>query len=85
MSTTVKAYYDGTAFVPMNPLNIQPGKVFMLSVLQEEILSADIAKKIMAFKHITNNLRKLNETEPLPPEFDEILSHRVHFNTEINL
>jgi hypothetical protein len=85
MSATVKAYYDGTVFFPMMPLSIQTGKVFMLSVLQEDEISTDTAKKVLAFRHITNNLRKIDNTEPLSPEFDEILSHRVHFNTEINL
>jgi hypothetical protein len=52
MSATIKAYYDGEAFVPMMPLHIQEGKIFMLSVVQEDALTQDIAKKIKTFKHI---------------------------------
>jgi hypothetical protein len=85
MSATVKAYYDGTAFVPMIPLDIQKGSVFMLSVLQEDSLVQDIAKKVMTFRQITNNLHKINATEPLPLDFDEILSQRINFKTKIDL
>jgi hypothetical protein len=85
MSTTVKAYYNGSTFVPMAPLDIQPGKVFMLSVVQDDSPVWDTAKKVMAFKKITANLHAMNVMEPLSAEFDEILSQRIHFNTEINL
>jgi hypothetical protein len=83
MLTTVKAYYDGTAFVPMDPMSLQTGKVFNLSVLQDDVLSTDIAKKVLAFRQITTNLRKIEEEDPLPSEFDEILSHRLNFKHNI--
>jgi hypothetical protein len=35
--------------------------------------------------YITNDLEKLNETEPLPLEFDEILARRVNFTRELDL
>ena len=35
--------------------------------------------QIKALRQITNDLRKINDTEPLPVEFDELLSQRVHF------
>jgi len=85
MSTIVKAYYNGSAFVPMAPLDIQQGKVFMLSVVQDNSPVQDTAKKVIAFKKITANLHTMNATEPLSAEFDEILSQRTRFNTEINL
>ena len=85
MATIFKAYYDGTAFVPMIPINIQTGKVFDMSILQENIsASLHNVGKITAFKQITNNLHKINNTEPLPAEFDEILSQGIHFK-DINL
>jgi hypothetical protein len=33
---TVKAYYDGAAFVPVEPMSIQRGELFMLSIRQEK-------------------------------------------------
>ncbi|GHV69472.1 hypothetical protein FACS1894199_18270 [Bacteroidia bacterium] len=85
MSATVRAYYDGTVFVPMNPLSLQTGKVFNLSVLPDDTLSTSNAKKALAFRQITANLHKLEKEEPLPSAFDEILSHRLHFNANIEV
>jgi len=83
MTTTLKAYFNGTAFVPMIPVDIQTGKVLVMSILQEETPAINAGKQISALMQITDNLRKINDTEPLPAEFDEILSLRIHF-TEIN-
>jgi hypothetical protein len=45
---------------------------------EEETLKPEIAKKLARLACINNNLEKLNETEPLPPEFDEILVAHVN-------
>ena len=84
MTTTLKAYYDGAVFVPTIPVNIQTGKVLIMSILQEESPTFHTANQIKALKQITDNLRKINDTEPLPAEFDEIISQRVHFK-DVNL
>jgi hypothetical protein len=55
--TTVHAYYNGTAFVPMKSLDIQKGRVFTLSISQDSVTVENTAKKIMMFERITNNLR----------------------------
>lgn len=83
MTSIIKAYYDGAVLVPMIPVDIPTGKVLVVSVIQEEALSSNATKQIIAFKHITDNLRKINNIEPLPDEFDEILSQRIHFNNMI--
>ena len=80
MTTVLKAYYDGAVFVPMIPVVLQTGKVFEMSILQENASVSHNSGQITAFRQITNNLRKLNETEPLSGEFDEILSQGIHFN-----
>ena len=41
--------------------------------------SPELARKLAHLAHINGNLTKLNETEPLPPEFDDILARRVNF------
>jgi predicted DNA-binding antitoxin AbrB/MazE fold protein len=79
MTTILKAYYDGKVFIPMKPVDIQKGKVLLMSILKEDTTDLVIAKKLTAFKQITENLRKINDVEPLPAEFDEILSQRIHF------
>ena len=51
----------------------------------EEIPSPEIAQKLAQLTIINSNLKKLNETEPLLPEFEEILVKRVNFNRVLEL
>jgi hypothetical protein len=50
-----------------------------------ENINPEIAKKLARLASINNNFEKLNETEPLPPEFDEILAQRVNFSRKLDL
>jgi len=34
----------------------------------------EISEKLAAFKQLTNDIRELNKTDPLPPAFDEAMS-----------
>ena len=83
--STVKAYYDGTTFFPIEALNIPVGKVVSLTIDEEHTPSPEIARKLAQLAHITINLEKLNETEPLPAEFDKILAQRVNFTRVLDL
>jgi predicted DNA-binding antitoxin AbrB/MazE fold protein len=81
--TVVSAYYNGTAFVPIEPISLKKGAVVKVMVTQNE--DSLIAKKLAALHRITRNLQELNETEPLPPEFDDIIAQRLDLGREINL
>jgi len=83
--STVKSYYDGVTFFPIEAPNIPKGKVFSLTVASEETPSPEIARKLAQLAYINNNFEKLNKTEPLPPEYDEILSQRVNFARVLDL
>jgi hypothetical protein len=83
--STVKAYYDGSTFFPIEVLDIPKGKVVRLTIDEEEILNPEIARKLTQLACINGNLEKLNKTEPLPPEFDKILTQRVNFSRDIDL
>ena len=83
--STVKAYYDGITFFPIEALNLPKGKVVSLTISEEETTSPDIARKLAQLAYINGNLEKLNETEPLPLEFDEILAQRVNFSRVLDL
>ena len=83
--STVKAYYDGITFFPIETLNIPKGKVVNLTIAEEETPSPEIARKLAQLAYVNSNLEKLNETEPLPPEFDEILAQRVNFTRVLDL
>jgi len=49
------------------------------AVLIERQKSNVIENQIKKFQQITDNLCEINEKEPLPEEFDEILAERIHF------
>jgi len=83
--STVKAYYDGVTFFPIEVLNIPTGRVVNLTIDEEETPSPEIARKLAQLASINGNLEKLNETEPLPPEFDDILAQRVNFARTLDL
>ena len=83
--STVKAYYDEATFFPIETLDFPKGKVVSLTINEEESPSPEIARKLAQLAYINSNLEKLNKTEPLPPEFDEILAHRVNFDRVLDL
>jgi hypothetical protein len=51
-------------------------------ILREAAISVISEKqnKLTAFKKLTNEVTELIKTDPLPPEFDEILSQRPHLS-----
>jgi hypothetical protein len=83
--STVKAYYDGITFFPIEAPNIPKGKVVNLTINEEETTSPEIARKLAQLTYINSNLENLNKTDPLPPEFDEILARRVNFERVLDL
>ena len=50
--STVKAYYDGTTFFPIEALNIPVGKVVSLTIDEEYTPSPEIARKLAQLAHI---------------------------------
>jgi hypothetical protein len=83
--STVKAYYDGITFFPIEPLGIPGGKVVSLTIDEEKTTDPEIAQKLAQLAYINNRLENLNKTEPLPAEFDEILAQRVNFTRVLDL
>ena len=41
-------------------------------------------EKSAAFKQLTDEIREILKSDPLPPEFDEILNNRVNFTRKID-
>jgi len=83
--STVKAYYDGLAFLPIEPVQLLKGSVVNLSILFDDSTNKNTAERLSAFRKLTNEFRELNKTEPLSPEFDELLNKRVNFVRELDL
>jgi hypothetical protein len=82
---TIKAYYDGTTLFPIETLDIPKGKVVNITINGEEAINPKVAGKLAQIAIINGNLERLNETEPLPPEFDEILAQRTNFSRALDL
>jgi hypothetical protein len=76
--SSVRAYYDGATFFPIEAIYLPVGKVVNLTIDDEDTPNPEIARKLAQLEHINGNLEKLNDTEPLPLEFDEILAQRIN-------
>jgi len=77
--TAVRAVYDGRVFIPEKPCEITSGSEVTLTIETVNIDLSEKQKKLAAFRQLTQEVNELARTDPLPPEFDEILSQRVRF------
>jgi hypothetical protein len=74
----VQAIYDGNAFIPEKPCEIIKGSKVTLTIKTVDSGFSERQKKLVAFRQLTKEIIESNKTDPLPVEFDEILSQRVH-------
>jgi predicted DNA-binding antitoxin AbrB/MazE fold protein len=77
--TAVRAVYDGKVFIPEKPCKIIEGSEVTITIKTINAGFSEKQKKLAAFRQLTREIDELNKTEPLPPEFDKILSQRVQF------
>ena len=77
--TAVRAVYDGKVFIPEKPCEITSGSEVTLTIETVNIASSEKQKKLAAFRQLTQEVSELARTDPLPLEFDDILSQRVRF------
>jgi len=82
---TVRAYYDGSAFVPIESCKLKKGTVVYLTIGNEAILDENTTQRLTEFERINNNLKQLDKYEPLLSNFDDILTNRAHFSGGIDL
>jgi predicted DNA-binding antitoxin AbrB/MazE fold protein len=75
----VQAIYDGRVFIPEKPCNITSGSKVIITIETAIGGISEKHKKLEAFRKLTDEVAELNETDPLPPEFDEIVSQRLRF------
>jgi len=83
--TAVQAVYDGNVFIPESPCEIIKGSKVTLTVNTIDIGSSEKQEKLVAFRQLTDEVKESNKTDPLPPEFDEILAQRVRLREISNL
>jgi predicted DNA-binding antitoxin AbrB/MazE fold protein len=77
--TAVQAVYDGNVFIPEKPCEITRGSKVTLTIETINTGLTEKQKKLAAFRQLTREVTELNKTDPLPPEFDTILSQRLQF------
>jgi len=77
--TAVQAIYDGKVFIPEKPCELTRGSKVTLTIETINTGSSEKQKKLAAFRQLTREVNELNNAEPLPPEFDKILSRRLQF------
>ena len=79
MMTAVRAVYDGLVFIPEKPCNFTKGTEVTLTIESVNNRFSEKQKKLAAFKQLTKEIHETNKTDPLPQEFDAILSQKVRF------
>ena len=77
--TAVQALYDGKVFIPEKPCPLTRGSKVIITIEAVDSVVQEKQKKLSAFRQLSREVTKLNETDPLPPEFEEIISQRLHF------
>ena len=77
--TAVRAIYDGKVFIPEKPCKITEGSEVIITIKTINTGFSEKQKKLAAFRQLTGEISELNKTDPLPAEFDTILSQRVRF------
>jgi len=75
----IQAIFDGRVFIPEKPCDIISGSKVKLTIETVVLSHSEVQKKLAAFRQLTNEIKELNKTDPLPQEFDDILSQRVQF------
>ena len=83
-----RAYYNDGRFIPFVPLDIPEGSQAIITVLDFPVERIDVSledasrrqkEAVARFRDVVRN------SEPLPSEFDEIMSQRVNIKRELDL
>jgi predicted DNA-binding antitoxin AbrB/MazE fold protein len=83
--TAVRAVYDGKVFIPEQPCEITRGSEVTLTIVSMNIDVTEKQNKLTAFRQLSKEVTELSKTDPLPPEFDKILSQRLQFREPVFL
>ena len=76
-----KAYFEGGRVVPLGNPAIPEGSELIITVLEES--PDDVARRQKAA--LAQFRESVRSSDPLPPEFDEIMNQRVNFTRELDL
>jgi len=77
-----RAYYEDGRIVTLGNPAIPEGSELIVTVLEESIAKSRAERQREAFKRF---MMAMENTPPLPPEFDEVIKERVNITREIDL
>jgi hypothetical protein len=79
-----KGYTENGVIVPVGNRSLPDGLKVDITVLDEEPISEEklIERRL---KLIDDIYKTVEELEPLPPEFDEIINKRINISRDIDL
>jgi hypothetical protein len=77
-----QGYAENGKIIPLGNPSIPDGSKAIITVFDEPEPELNAQRQLQAFERF---LRRMKETGPLPPEFDEALSRRVNITREIDL
>ena len=64
---------------------IEQGVLLTPIMKKDRKIQRKVDEKLAAFKKLTSEIHELNQTEPLPPEFDEVLKECLNFSRNLDL
>jgi len=81
-----RAYFDDGKFIPFESVKIVKGSQVIVTVLDFPIEDVKSNKTSFRQKAALNKFREaIRNSDPLPPEFDEVMSQRVSITRELDL
>jgi len=81
-----RAYFDEGKFVPVEPVRIEEGSQAIVTVLDFPIEATKSNGVNFRQKVALKKFREaMRNSDPLPPEFDEIMGQRVNITRELDL
>jgi hypothetical protein len=84
MLQTYQGYIENGRIIPFGNPEIPDGSKVIITVLDEVLrIESQLERQKRALRAFEKGLVECDE--PLPPEFDEILSKRVNFTRELDL
>lgn len=81
-----RAYYEEGKFVPFEPVKVVKGSQAIVTVLDfpiEDMTSYEVS--IRQKKALARFREAMRNSDPLTPEFDEVMTQRVTISRELDL
>ena len=78
-----QGYFKDGRFISLENVRIPENKRVIVTILDEAPPKINHEENAKAWREFFEEMKNIDE--PLPDEFDEIISHRVNFTREVDL